>query len=337
MLAVGVCHGTAHQLAASPIEAFSLRGTQLLVKRDDRLALGSGVSGNKARKLLALEAMSPGPSLIGSFGGHQSNAMAALAAVADAHGARFLYFTKPLPRWLAAAPSGNLERALSLGMELVELADAEYASLFGAGGGVLPAVAPRPPAALLPPEALWLPQGGAAALAEPGVATLAREVREWWQPRSGRLDLVVPAGTGTTALFLARHLSQTSAVTVWAVPCVGDGDYIEAQMLALDRCTGGAVGTNRKALPRTLAMPGGAAHHFGALDGEELAMWQEAARAGLDVDLLYAPHALRVLFDTLLSHERAGEGDATTLYLHTGGLEGVESQLRRYRRGGWEV
>ena len=323
------------QLAPSPVEAFSLRGKRLYVKRDDKCCLPSGVSGNKARKLASLDAAVPLARVIGSFGGSQSNAMAALAMVAHAHGSRFVYFTKPVPKWLRAAPSGNLARALSLGAELVELAPSEYSALFEEHGTLLPACAPRPPATLLDDGALWVPQGGAAPSAEAGVAALARELVEWWENSapSRELDVVVPSGTGTTALFLARHLAARAEMRVWAVPCVGDGAYLRAQMRALDLATGG----DGAALPRTLTSPSSEKPpRFGALSREALAVWSECGRADLPVDLLYAPLAIRVVLETLLSDSDArGEADRATVYLHTGGLEGVESQLNRYRRAGF--
>ena len=112
----------------------------------------------------------------------------------------------------------------------------------------------------------FVPQGGAWSGAEEGVAGLAAEIGEWWAERSTghssdgggtgtagaagaaaaseaqasrELRVVLPAGTGTTALFLARHAPR--GVRVCAVPCVGDAAYLEEQMRALDRESGGAL------------------------------------------------------------------------------------------------
>jgi len=43
---------------------------------------------------------------------------------------RFIYYTKKLPRYLRKQPNGNLLRALSLGMELIELSSMEYGQMF---------------------------------------------------------------------------------------------------------------------------------------------------------------------------------------------------------------
>ena len=40
---------------------------------------------------------------------------------------------------------------------------------------------------------------------------------------------MLPAGTGTTALFLARHLVPRG-IPVYTVPCAGDSAYLHRQM-----------------------------------------------------------------------------------------------------------
>lgn len=41
--------------------------------------------------------------------------------------------------------------------------------------------------------------------------------------------MILPAGTGTTALFLARHLVP-EGIPVLTVPCAGDSGYLYRQM-----------------------------------------------------------------------------------------------------------
>jgi len=135
--------------AASPVDAILVSSQsqqrRVFVKRDDQLRLaGSQLSGNKARKMLALQKLLDSndfPSCVVSFGGPQSNAMLAIAAVVRYHNdrllllsdnkneimtKRFVYYTKKLPKFLRKTPSGNLFRAQLLGMELVEVSPAEY-------------------------------------------------------------------------------------------------------------------------------------------------------------------------------------------------------------------
>lgn len=169
----------------SPVEKIFVKNRLVYLKRDDLLRLeNSGVSGNKARKFYSLNEISSEkfPSCIVSYGGPQSNAMVALAAivhsknnlkdgdsskampqesfsdddiVATLHTKRFVYYTKTLPRFLRKQPSGNLFRAQSLGMELVELTHDEYKTMFGSESGGRS----EPPAALDPPvpgDSLWV-------------------------------------------------------------------------------------------------------------------------------------------------------------------------------------
>ena len=157
----------------SPVEIVSVRGKQVYIKRDDLLRLErSNVSGNKARKMLALNQIPADdfPKCVVSYGGSQSNAMLALAAVVQSKNAevtaagitndtqygeemsedeseqqesalrekRFVYFTKKLPRFLKKNPSGNFFRAKALGMEVIELSNDDYNHLFGGDSGGKP-------------------------------------------------------------------------------------------------------------------------------------------------------------------------------------------------------
>jgi 1-aminocyclopropane-1-carboxylate deaminase len=181
--------------------------------RDFERCLVPGVCGNKARKFAGLNDETARVPLV-SHGGAQSNAMLALAALAAHRRVAFTYHTKPMPRWLRAKPIGNLAAALSLGMELREHATA------GSYEAAARALAEEAHGAR------FVPQGGACAAAEPGVASLARDIRVWHAGRGGAepCHVILPAGTGTTALFLARHVPP--GVRVFAVPCVGDEAYL---------------------------------------------------------------------------------------------------------------
>lgn len=70
--------------------------------------------------------------------------------------------------------------------------------------------------------------------------------------------MVVPAGTGTTALGLARALMGDGDIVVYAVPCVGDGGYLRRQMRRLAKVDG----ENEGAWPVVLESGGGAQHVF---------------------------------------------------------------------------
>ena len=194
--------------SSSPVEVLTVRGRIIHVKHDDQLKLsGSGISGNKARKMYTLNEISAAdfPKSLVSYGGPQSNSMLALAAIVNYKNRellpenilstttknsttrgrepplKFVYYTKKLPKFLRNQPNGNLYRALSLGMELKELTHEEYSDLFehhsedfdGGKRGEY-----RPPMGLNAPvkNSLFVPQGGAFAASLVGVNRLSKEI-----------------------------------------------------------------------------------------------------------------------------------------------------------------
>ena len=285
--------------------------------RDFERCLVPGVCGNKARKFAGLNdeaALAP----FVSHGGSQSNAMLALAALAAHRRVGFTYHTKPMPRWLRANPIGNLAAALSLGMEL-----REHSTVNGYEEATR-ALAEETSGAR------FVPQGGACPAAEPGVASLARDIGAWHSAQGGSqpCHVVLPAGTGTTALFLARHAPP--GVRVFAVPCVGDEAYLRQQIRQLERASGGRGSSSGV---EVLSPPPESAVAFGTPSARLLRTWREAAASGVLLDLLYGAVAWDTMVDSWL-HPGARPHPAKLLYVNCGGHEGLPSQLMRYRRAG---
>jgi 1-aminocyclopropane-1-carboxylate deaminase len=186
---------------------------------------------------------------------------------------------------------------------------------------------------------------------------------------NNRLTVVVPAGTGTTAAFLSRHLKRLCAaanssssnsngssstiadIAVVAVPCVGDAPYLRRQMLRVladtnnnsssrgsssTSSTSTSSTSNRSASTAAAAeaelpvvLEGSFKQQFGEPRAALLDVWRELQDADLFVDLLYGVRAWEVLFEQWSSHELLQNG--TLMYVHCGGLEGVSSQLTRYK------
>jgi 1-aminocyclopropane-1-carboxylate deaminase/D-cysteine desulfhydrase-like pyridoxal-dependent ACC family enzyme len=182
------------------------------------------------------------------------------------------------------------------------------------------------------------------------------------QPQPPRLVVVVPAGTGTTALFLGRHLRERG-VAVVAVPCVGDpkGRYLKRQMARLDRETGGTgdvrdlplvlepkapVPSTAASLSSSFSLPSSStslsSESYSAPFGKPreglLRVWRQLnGESGLYLDLLYGARAWEVLLSRWDSLPRVMDPEmngAQLMYLHCGGLEGISSQLNRYRHAG---
>jgi 1-aminocyclopropane-1-carboxylate deaminase/D-cysteine desulfhydrase-like pyridoxal-dependent ACC family enzyme len=379
----------------SPVEKTLVKDRIVYVKRDDLLRLlGSGVSGNKARKMYALNELLPRnfPACVVSYGGPQSNAMLALAAIVhskniapekkaeepetrsnddeqlptrtsnDLTRKRFVYYTKTLPRFLRNQPNGNLFRAQALGMELVELTHGEYNDFFGSESGGRP----EPPVGLSPPvpgHSLWVPQGGACGVAVPGGRLLAQEIVAFWsQEGQGRpLSVCVPSGTCTTALLLHREVQQltlqmkkTLDIRVVAIPCVGDDAYARRQMMALCLETGGSG--DESEIPTVLLPAHPDTGYFGQSArqegyftfGEPHAAILQTCRSMEDecnvrLDLLYGAPSWTIMLRHWRSSthspgldfdERNPLAGREIMYIHSGGLEGVASQLTRYKYKG---
>lgn len=160
------------------------------------------------------------------------------------------------------------------------------------------------------------------------MAALACDIYEWRLARreKGPLHVVVPSGTGTTALFLARH--APSGVRVLAVPCVGDESNLRSQMSRLALASGGAGMEDGCASSLEVLLPPEAVP-FGTPTPRLLKVWREAAASGVVLDLVYGP----IAWDAMLNSEAVAQG-ADVLYVNCGGHEGLYSQLCRYRRKG---
>jgi 1-aminocyclopropane-1-carboxylate deaminase len=382
----------------SPVETVLVRDRLVYLKRDDQLRLaGPQLSGNKARKMLSLALLSDEdfPDCVVSYGGPQSNAMLALAAIvhfrnndsnsnpladeqhdddpdtgADVDDAslqwrdqtrrkhRFVYYTKRLPRFLRNQPSGNLFRAQSLGMELEELSPVEYNRLFGGDWGGKA----DPPPGIVPPvprKSLYVPQGGACEVALLGTDRLANEIVDYWTLNGGGrpLSVLIPGGTCSTALFLhhaVQDLLRTSSssldVEVMVIPCVGDEGYARRQMMSLNARLERPIHDVPRILPPCPPKPTSSKTQdseergyftFGEPDREVLDAWREM-REEHDVvlDLLYGAPSWAILLRHL-SNAAEGVGSSPTrdspiawralMYVHSGGLEGINSQLLRYK------
>ncbi|CAJ1934476.1 unnamed protein product [Cylindrotheca closterium] len=395
----------------SPVEEKLIAGRRVYIKRDDLLRLhGSQISGNKARKLLAMNEVpyNEFPSCLVSYGGPQSNSMLALAALvnyknrqasvenhkqntqnenddsnstssagssnekgngdkedtvekcdtSDQMLKRFVYYTKKLPRFLRTQPSGNLFRAKSLGMEIIELSQDEYASFFGGDYGG----SPTAPVRLVPPiqgDSLWVPQGGAFGMASVGARVLAKELVDFWTKEAPDqpLSVCVPGGTCTMAVLLhhelqnliAHHHETTDGVDldieVVVIPCVGDAGYAKRQMMALCAEIGASIGdipTILQPTPDSGKKPS-AYFPFGQPKKAILQTF-ETMKKDHDVllDLIYGAPVWTIMlrhFDVDLSPDLRFDPNKPLagreiLYVHSGGQAGINSQLLRYRHKG---
>lgn len=279
----------------SPISKIILDGRIFYVKRDD--LIDPFLAGNKYRKLYSL-LQTPQNRLnkIISYGGTQSNAMLAIAAMCKMKNWEFTYYTKPLSQTQKNENSGNFFYAKNLGMLHVEVEDEFYKDFI---------------ASLrlnLDDKCFVVDQGGAVKEAREGLEVLADEIRSSkLQVRS----LATPSGTGTTALFLALSMPEYK---VYTVPCVGDVAYLREQMKALHKIPDNLV----------ILQPH-KKYHFAKPYPEFLQIQKKLLTCGIEFDLIYAPS----LWNSLVQ-----QTDEEIMYIHSGGVSGNESMLERYRQKG---
>lgn len=425
----------------SPVDRILIRNRLVYFKRDDQLKLstrggGSGapISGNKARKMIALNELGGPPSqeeedresdldlefpsCVVSFGGPQSNAMLALAAIVhfqnqkalaassgetpddiDSIDAldelddsddndnrnndeqdptpptqhqpplkRFVYYTKKLPRFLRNQPNGNLFRAQTLGMEMVELSTEEYANLFGGEWGG-PTEAPCIEAPI-PGDSLWVPQGGACGMALQGAWELANEIVSFWSEHGKRrpLTVCIPGGTCSTAVLVNNAMrgilkeegkdNSSMDIQVVVIPCVGDEKYAQRQMTSLTINTGSGEETSKlkDRIPAILPPAPASPRYFGQTSSADdtsyfrfgepnetiLSTFREMKdNYGITLDLLYGAPSWTVLLRHFRTEPTSAAFDAKAplagreiMYVHSGGLEGISSQLMRYKYKG---
>jgi len=277
----------------SPISKISLDGREFLVKRDD--LADKYLSGNKFRKLhTLLHTDKTTYKRIISYGGTQSNAMLAIAAMCAKKGWQFLYYTKPIGHRQKENNCGNFYLAKKLGMQHLEIDENLYRSFI---------------ASLhidKENQTYVIQQGGADRSARDGLMELAKEIDN---ASCDVKSLATPSATGTTALYLALALPEYK---VYTTPCVGDATYLRTQMSALET------------IPKNLIiLESKKKYHFAKPYREFLMMYNRLKSAGIEFDLLYAPAMWMALEE---------QTDEEILYIHSGGISGNESMLQRYKK-----
>ncbi len=281
------------QFINSPTQKKQFQNHTIYIKRDDLLS--KEFSGNKARKFYYfLENEFPKVEKIVSYGSPQSNAMYSLSVLAKMRGWKFEYYVEHIASYLEENPHGNYKHALENGMKL------------HVGRALL--------SPTLKEDILYIEEGGRDIYAEFGLKILAQEILEWKKEQGIEdLNVFLPAGTGTTALFLQKNLKDR----VFTVPCVGDAAYLKEQFLMLEKDEAFHPQIIRASKKR----------HFGKLYRESYNIWLKLRHEmGVEFDLLYDPHGWLTLLENPQIFEKP------TLYIHQGGLLGNESMLARYRR-----
>jgi 1-aminocyclopropane-1-carboxylate deaminase len=315
LTAIGFVFTDKHLFTTSPVQSVQFKGHSLFVKRDD--LLHPQFSGNKARKFYHFLKQPPAGihTLVGS-GSAQANSLYSLAALAKLNQWRCEFYVDHIPSWLKQNPCGNYQAALELDARIIEVASLRRQQQANLDQFMQTIVRPR-----LSAQQLFIPEGGRCHYAREGVVMLAEEIEDWQhQQHIGPLRVMLPAGTGTTALFLSEYFSQMNpCIQVLSCACVGDEYYLRSQFSLLN--------SNPKTHPSILTRP--KKYHFGKLYPEHYQIWLELKQqTEIEFELLYDPIGWQCLIRYLDEHN----DDVPTLYIHQGGLLGNQSMLNRYRR-----
>ncbi len=278
-------------MQTSLISKIFLDGREFLVKRDD--LIDPYLAGNKYRKLYTLlKTPSNFLDTIISYGGTQSNAMLAIAKMCKDKGWRFIYYTKQVSSTQKEQDGGNYFNALRLGMQHKEIPNQLYKDFIAS---LRVNVADK---------SFIIDQGGAIKEADKGLKVLSDEILDADLKIKA---LATPSGTGTTALYLAINMPDYK---IYTTPAIGDVEYLKKQMTSLAK------------IPQNLIiLEPKKKYHFAKLYKEFFEIYQKTLQAGVEFDLLYAP----AMWINLLE-----QTDEDILYIHSGGVSGNTTMLKRY-------
>lgn len=282
--------------SSSAFQSHFFQNRTIYLKRDD--LLHPYFSGNKARKFhYFLTHEFPHIKRVVSSGSNQSNAMYSLSVLARLKGWEFIYVCDHVPSFLKANPMGNYKAALENGMRLIESSNREATSL-----------------EFIDEKSLHVSEGGRQSEAEEGIKRLADELKEdVHQAGLKEPYLFLPSGTGTTALFLQKHLP----FPVFTCNTVGNSAYLQKQWEMVE--------PSLKMYPTILE--GSKKYHYGKLYIELYVLWLKLKEEmGVEFDLVYDP----VGWSVFLEHLPTLQGEP--IYLHQGGLLGNISMEERYKR-----
>lgn len=298
------------KLTNSPIEQIELFERAVFIKRDD--LLDKQFNGNKARKFsYYLANHFHGINRLVSYGSPQANSLYALAGLAKHKKWQLDYYVNHIASQIIRAPAGNYQAAMMLGANIVNLSELPASGL---------SCREFIEQTLLPnDEILYIPEGGHTKVAEFGLTQLAQEIATWAiKENQTELVLVLPSGTGTTALYVNKFFVKNNIdIKVITTPTVGDVEYLKQQFKELE--------IDEQYHPRIVTL--GKKFHYGKLYREFYDVWQATHHSGVTFDLIYDPAGLLLLRKLIQTYK-----GINLIYLHQGGVLGNETMLPRYQR-----
>ncbi|QLE85320.1 pyridoxal-phosphate dependent enzyme [Shewanella sp. Scap07] len=299
------------QLSHTPVDKVTIAGFDVFVKRDDQLH--PAFSGNKARKFAYFLAQpyTQVSKLVG-YGSPQANSLYSMAVLAKMRGWQLDFYVDHIAKQILKQPAGNYAAAIAHGANVIDLSQQDDRNDLSTRDYIERHVAGDD-------TVLYVPEGGRCEYAEYGLFQLAREIVDWKQQQQlSQLNVFLPSGTGTTALFLTRSFAQLDeSIKVLTCAVVGGDDYLTSQFYELS--------SDCNDHPQIITPP--KRYHFGKLYHEFYQHWLELNQSGIEFELLYDPLGWMMCKQYLQQ-----SSDEPMLYLHQGGLLGNETMLPRYKR-----
>lgn len=283
----------------SPINEIKFNNKRFFIKRDDLLS--DEFSGNKARKFYYfLQKDYKDIKKLISYGSAQANSMYSMSVLAKLRGWKFDFYVNHIASYLKDNPQGNYKAALENNANIIEK-DEDNIDKYIRNN-------------CLDEQTLFIEEGGRVQEASFGIEILANEIKVWVEEnRIKDPKIVLPSGTGTTALFLQKYLP----FEVLTCACVGGDEYLKKQFFYLE--------SDEKFHPTILKAK--KKYHFGKLYKEFYELWSDLkSQTNIEFDLLYDPLGfLTFLESDYYSHNNI-------IYIHQGGILGNKSMINRYKR-----
>jgi len=236
--------------------------------------------------------------------------MLAIARLASSLGLPFTYFTRPLSKTLREQPEGNFKMALNLGMQVTE--DTRKWNTIEEEWEANP-----------DPSILFIPPGVCNNDVREGVYQLGDEltaqIHEHLDP-TAPVAIVLPSGTGVTSFFLAQYFDQyREQIQVFTVSTAIPFTQLKQQFQTMKNWEN----IDNEGEPTILETR--KRYDFAEPDQDLKKLHCALKKKGVEFDLIYAPVTWRGMLDNWNQLK-----SSQIIYIHTGGIEGNETQLRRY-------
>lgn len=290
----------------SPMQNIKYKNFDFYIKRDDLLS--KEFSGNKARKFhYFLEQDFTDVKKIISFGSAQANSLYSLSCLSKLKSVKLDFYVKHISSFLKTNPNGNYEASLKNSANIIEK-DVEDMQEY-----IEEHVLKNEK------DFVYIEEGGRVKEAEYGIKILALEIKEYIKNNSiENCKIMLPSGTGTTALFLQKNLEDYEVLTC---ACVGGESYLKKEFFHLEE--------DEQYHPKILKSE--KKYHFGKLYKEFYETYKDTLKeTKVEFDLLYDSLGFLCLFAYLQNFQ--DEKKPNIIYIHQGGILGNKSMLQRYER-----